>query len=112
MLCPLLGLFPCGEESGGDGVVVAIFGDDFEEVEEGPFFVDTLGFGGEFGEEVSEGEGLGGVAVGGETALDGVGDGDGVVGNGGGEATGEDVEGVAEAPLPLQCEFLLHLPKF
>ena len=55
---------------------MAIFGDDFEEVEEGPFFVDTLGFGGEFGEEVSEGEGLGGVAVGGEAALDGVGDGE------------------------------------
>jgi len=42
------------------------------------------GFGGEFGVKVSEGEGFGGTAIGGETAFDGIGDGGGVGGDGGG----------------------------
>ncbi|KAG5057230.1 hypothetical protein JHK86_012226 [Glycine max] len=51
-----------------------------------------------FGEKVDEGEGLGGVAMGGEAALDGVDDGGGggVRGDKGGETDGEDAEGVAE----------------
>lgn len=78
--------------------VFAIFGDDLEEVDDGPLVVDAAGagLGGELGEEVGEGEGVGGAAVGGEAALDGVGDGGGVGGDGGGEAAGEDAGGVAE----------------
>ena len=44
---------------------MAFFGDDFEEVDDREFVVDALGFGGEFGEEVNEGEIFGGVAMGG-----------------------------------------------
>lgn len=92
-----LGEGEVGEERGRLVVaVVAVFGDDFEEVDDGPFVVDALGLVGEFGEEVREGEGLGGAGVGGEAALDGVGDGGSVGGDGGGEAAGEDAVGVAE----------------
>ena len=56
----------------------------------------------EFGEEVGEGKGLGGVVVGGKAALDGVGDGNSVGCNRGGEATGEDTKGVAEGVVELR----------
>ncbi|KAK7385368.1 hypothetical protein VNO78_31084 [Psophocarpus tetragonolobus] len=75
---------------------VAIFGDDFEEKDEYPFVIDTLGFGGEFGEEIGEGKSFSGVIVGGEATLGGVSDGGDIRGDRGGEVAGEDTEGVAK----------------
>ncbi|KAK7390524.1 hypothetical protein VNO78_25832 [Psophocarpus tetragonolobus] len=57
--------------------------DAFEEVDNDPFVIDALGFGGEFGEEVGEGESFSGAVVGGEATLDRVGDGDSVEGDNG-----------------------------
>lgn len=77
---------------------MTILGDDSEEVEEGPLVVDAAGarFGGELGVEIGEGEGVGGFAVSGEAAFEGLGDCGGVGGDGGGEAAAEDAVGVAE----------------
>lgn len=93
-----------GEENGGGRIEMgfAIFGDDSEEVEEGPLVVNEGGLGGELGVEVGEGEGFGGPALGGEAALYGFGDGGGVGGDGGSEAAREDAEGVAEGVFELR----------
>lgn len=61
----------------------SIFGYDSEQIDDCPFVIDAAGagFGGELGVEVGEGEGLGGAALGGEAAFDGVGYGGGVGGD-------------------------------
>lgn len=83
-----------------EGLAFAGIGERLEEVEEGPTIADGTGAGGtggELGVKVGEGEGIGGSAGRCEMALDGLGYGEFIGGEGGSHATREEPMGEADS---------------